>query len=298
MKKHILTCLLVILSIGAFACLNGDSRELKSGYILFEDAKGNVIPYGHEFWVNELEDELLVLDSLYKSTKDIAYLSDYALVLIILKKYNEAIAIYLDIEKQFPGRYSTASNLGTAFELQGDNKKALQWIRKSVEIDPHAHQGSEWIHVKILETKVDGIAASTKDLLGVDFGEADGPYSALKEKVLLSMRSELYYQLNERISFVPAPDPIVATLMLAQGDLALLTGLGRDALLLYEKAQIYGSDAGLVSSRIVYAKKAMNGKLSKVRAPKQNLNGLYIAMAAISILFVCGVVVRIRQSND
>jgi tetratricopeptide (TPR) repeat protein len=295
MKKSFVCCVLLLCSLGGYACLNGETRQLKDGYYLYEDFEGAIVPHGHRFFLSELPGELLILDSLYKSTNDIDYLSDYALLLIIQKKYSEAIAIYLDIEKKFPGRYSTASNLGTAYELTGENDKALHWIKKSVEIDPHSHAGSEWIHVKILETKVNGGQPETDALLGVDFGEGNGPYSTIKNKELLAMRSELYYQLNERISFVDPPDPIVATLMLAQADLAILTGAVRDAIELYEKAKTYGANSDLVNFRLAYANKSLRGKLSKAQAPPRNYTGLYASLAAVFITLAFLVIVKMRS---
>jgi tetratricopeptide (TPR) repeat protein len=55
-------------------------------------------------------------------------------IMILLKKYDEAIKLYLEIEKIQPNGYSTASNIGTAYELIGQNKNALRWINKSVEL--------------------------------------------------------------------------------------------------------------------------------------------------------------------
>jgi tetratricopeptide (TPR) repeat protein len=296
MKKSLTYCLFLFHSVNGFACLNGETRELKDGFLLYEDFEEAIVPYGHLFSYAELADELIILDSIYKATNDIDYLSDYGLVLIIQKKYTEAIKIFLEIEKKFPGRYSTASNLGTAYELTGENEKALHWIRRSVEIDPHSHAGSEWIHVKILEAKVKGVPANTIDLLGVDFGKEAGPTSTLKNKRLLALRAELYFQLNERISFVAPPDAIVATLMLAQGDVALLTDAVEDAITLYEKAKKYGGDPNLVSSRLAYATKGLTGKVSIVQTSGGNYTTLFISLAALSIIIICVVVVKMRSS--
>ena len=87
---------------------------------------------------------------------DLDYLSDKGFVLIISGRYSEAIDLYLQIEKLEPNRYSTASNIGTAYEMIGENEKALHWIKRAVAIDPASHDNSEWIHVNILEAKIHG----------------------------------------------------------------------------------------------------------------------------------------------
>ena len=154
MKQILITTILTLLFFGkTLACLNGDSKVLKDGTFLYEDREGSV-PYGHDFYKEAFENGIKQLDSIYIATKDIDYLSDKGLLLILLERYEEAIELYLDIEKIKPNRYSTASNIGTAYELIGQNENALKWIKKSVELDPKSHNGSEWIHIKILEAKI------------------------------------------------------------------------------------------------------------------------------------------------
>jgi len=153
MKQILITIILTLLFFGkTLACLNGDSKVLKDGTFLYEDREGNV-PYGHDFYKDDFESGIKQLDSLYIATKDIDYLSDKGLLLILLERYEEAIKLYLEIEKIKPNRYSTASNIGTAYELIGQNENALKWIKKSVELDPKSHNNSEWKTVKILKPK-------------------------------------------------------------------------------------------------------------------------------------------------
>ncbi len=143
MKQILTTAILTLLFLNqVYACLNGDSKILKDGTYLYEDREGNV-PYGH-FFINEpdFKNGLTQLDSLYKATKDLDYLSDKGLLLILLKRYKEAIKLYLEIEKIQPNRYSTASNIGTAYELNGDNENALKWIQKAVQVDHTSHKNS------------------------------------------------------------------------------------------------------------------------------------------------------------
>src|SRR5688500_12309041 len=120
MNKIITILLLATVFYGrSFACLNGETKVLKDGTMLYADREGNHVPFGHDFYNIPFEYVLKQLDSLYKATKDPDYLSDRGYILILLKKYDEAIKLYLEIEKIQPNRYSTASNIGTAYELNG-----------------------------------------------------------------------------------------------------------------------------------------------------------------------------------
>jgi len=131
--KRLATIILTLFFINqTFACLNGDSKVLKDGTFLYEDREGSV-PYGHEFYKDDFENGIKKLDSLYNAIKDLDYLSDKGQLLILLERYEEAIKLYLKIEKIEPNRYSTASNIGTAYELFGQNENALKWIKKAVE---------------------------------------------------------------------------------------------------------------------------------------------------------------------
>lgn len=236
---------------GALACLNGESRELKDGTFLFEDPQG-LVPYGHHFnSTEEFELGVIQLDSLYNETKDLDYLSDKGLLLILLGQYHEAIKLYLTIEQLQPNRYSTASNIGTAYELIGENEKALQWIKKSIDIDPSSHYGSEWIHAKILEAKIKGKKFYNSNfILGTDFGTDKSPKSTLEITKLKKLSSELYYQLNERVSFVKPKDEIVAMLLFELGNVAFLTDNFSDAIEDYNEAKRYGFTESLLDDRI------------------------------------------------
>jgi hypothetical protein len=179
-------------------------------------------------------------------------------IMILLKKYDEAIKLYLEIEKIKPNRYSTASNIGTAYELIGQNENALRWIKKSVELDAQSHHKSEWIHVNILEAKLKGEAYYTSSfLLNTDFGTAPDPVSKTDRKTLQELSGALYYQLNERISFVKPKEKIVAQLLFDLGNIAFLLGNFSDAVKDYELAGKYGLESQLLEIRATEAKRLL-----------------------------------------
>ena len=255
MKRIALLILILGCITNAQACLNGEIYELKDGSILYEDYDERIVPRGHAFFPDEFDGALHNLDSLWKKTKDVDYLSDYALVLALKKQYDESAKIYLQIEKMSPGRYSTASNLGTVYELMGQNEKALQWISKAVAINPQSHKNSEWIHVNILKAKIEGEdAINSEFLLDTDFGDSASPSSRLDHQELVALRDALYYQLNERVTFVDPPDKIVAVLLFNLADIAWLTGERTDAVRVYGIAEEYGMDGEFFKSRYNNAK--------------------------------------------
>lgn len=252
MKKPILALIFCFLfSTPVFACLNGDTKLLANGERLFEDFD-NYVPYGHNFGGDErLKTIMKSLEKGYNETKNIDYLSDQGYILIVQGKYQEAVDLYKRIESIAPGRYSTASNMGTAYELLGNNEEALFWIKKSVEISSKSHFYSEWIHVNILKAKIKGEKYFTsQNLIQTDFGNDDLPRSILKTEDLEIIRQQLYYQLNERVSFVQPKDKIVAQLLFDLGNICYLLGNKDDALENFEKAGEYGFDSPILKKRM------------------------------------------------
>lgn len=269
MKKITIILLAMFIFNQTFACLNGEIKELKDGTTLYEDGE-NVVPYGHNFGSDEgFKTSIKQLDSLYLKTKDLDYLSDKGLVLILLKEYKEAIKLYLEIEKIEPNRYSTASNLGTAYELLGQNENALKWIKKSVKLDPKSHNSSEWIHVKILEAKIKGKNFYTTNfLLNTKFGSDIRPNSKLTKQQLQDFSKALFYQLNERVSFVKPKEEIVAQLLFDLGNIAFLLGEYSIATSDYEQAKRYGFKGKLIERRIKETEKLSKIPNSTISSPK------------------------------
>ncbi|MFZ4929268.1 tetratricopeptide repeat protein [Chryseobacterium sp. Mn2064] len=252
MNKIFFSLLFIILfSIPALACLNGEQMVLANSEVLYADHEGNV-PYGHSFRTREqLEEFLVKLEKGYHDTKELDYLSDQGFILIVLGRYKEAIQLYKKIESMKPGRYSTYSNMGTAYELIGENKEALKWIEKAVKINPESHSGSEWIHVNILKAKIKGDDyISSMHLIGKDFGNEEYPKSNLNLEELENLRMQVYYQLNERISFVSPKDKIVAQLLFDLGNIAFLMDSKADAGDDYRLAAEYGFDSSLMEKRL------------------------------------------------
>jgi tetratricopeptide (TPR) repeat protein len=297
MKKSLFLLFVVLCSVSAYACLNA-SKKLKNGHMLYEEYRGRV-PQGHRFYgVNtKLIKEL---DSLYLVTKDVDYLSDKGYVLIIQGKYQDAINLYLELEKAHPGLYSTASNIGTAYELNGENENALKWIKKAVSLDPSSHRGSEWIHVNILATKVK--KANDIDgalLINRSFGDDALPITSLNKDSLEVLEDQLYYQLDERVSFVKPKDKIVAALYFELGNILLLQNDKNGAKEAYIMARDYGYNSFRLLRQRINVADGKNPLSKPVEQLKSNPNQwmYWVSGFAMGFILVFLIIKGWKQNN-
>lgn len=294
MRKTFFILLLFLANLNTYACLNGEKYLMKNGHYLYMDYADN-LPFGHNFFIGKFTNRSKIeLDSLYRKTKDLDYLSDKGYILIIEKKYDEALSLYLKIEKLKPNRYSTASNLGTLYELMGNNKEALKWINKSVAINSKSHNGSEWLHSRILEAKINGGKYQTaKFLLNTDFGKEIKPVSQLDTIQLNKLDKSLNYQLNERMSFIKPKDNIIAILLFELGTIKMIKGEFNTAKPILEEAKNYGLNSQILEKRLIYTKYVLNPKL-KIKEKEvseeidytRTLLSLILVIISISLLYL------------
>ncbi len=192
--------------------------------------------------------------------------NDLAATLLRANRPEPALRLLLALERRHPGEYAVAANLGTAYELLGRDQEALRWIREGIARNPDSHHGTEWLHVRILEAKLSaGGVDGQRSLLGLDFGQAVAP---ARPRVLpagndgtpvslYALATALRYQVLERAGLVPAPDPVVASLMRDWADLEMLAGSIEIADLMYRHSQRYGA----ASSPLVAARQARIGEV-------------------------------------
>ena len=160
--------------------------------------------------------------------------NDLAVALAHAGQAAKAVIFLEEIEREKPGLYVTAANLGTAYELVGNNGKALEWIRQGIKRNTDSHNGSEWLHVRILEAKLaldrNPHWLAEHSILG--FAEDMHPDSIeirgnRGEKLKLDrIKDALIYQLHERVQFVDRPDPVVGSLLYDLGRLIAGESLG------------------------------------------------------------------------
>ncbi|MBS2037241.1 tetratricopeptide repeat protein [bacterium] len=216
----------VFLLIGpAWGCLNLDEQDLQGHHItnsdpfddpdyFFSDSPGR---WGED--LREVERRPITPETR----------NDRGVCLAHLGRAKEALAIFRQIEAESPGRYQTAANMGTCYELIGEDRLALFWIKEGIRRNPNSHQGTEWLHQSILEAKL-ALAKNPEwfrdhSLLGYDFGSNQAPVlppqlASPAEQVRL--RKALEYQLGERVPLVPPPDPIVGDLLFNLANLRTL----------------------------------------------------------------------------
>ncbi len=215
-------------------------------------------------------------------------LSDRGAALVYLGRYAEALRQFRELQSHGFDPYTVCANMGTTFELMGQNDSALYYIRKAVDLNPKAHQGSEWIHVRILERKV-ALARGEpviSPMLGIDFGSEELP-SAMERDELADIRNQLRYQLQERMTFVKPKDAIVGELLFELGNMeAILWGV-ECAVDVYDVAKEYGYTSELFERR--YAKlSGMTGKAALLtqwdRVPGANLLTLIFLLASVVLL--------------
>ncbi len=144
--------------------------------------------------------------------------SDYSVALMYLGRSGEAVDRLEQLEKEKPGEYFIAANLGTAYELSGKNKEALRWIREGIRRNPDSHQGTEWLHARILEAKIaqqsdpdyfkkHSVLELSPPSIGQQLTFGDVKLSTAE------LTGAIEYQLSERLQFVKPPDPSVASLL-------------------------------------------------------------------------------------
>ncbi|MBL0016440.1 MAG: tetratricopeptide repeat protein [Bacteroidetes bacterium] len=241
MKKLLLVNALVLMfAVSGNACFNGFGESF--GESVRMSQASFPVPNGHPVNTKD-EDVTETLDVLKRGYEngEFEFSIDYGLYLVYDKQYEEAEKVFRNIVGKWPNKYEAASNFGTILEVNGKNAEALKWIKKAISINANSHDGSEWLHVKILEAKLNPAKKwSGATLTGVDFGENMILASSKTKSELIALQKQLFFQLNERVTFIQPKDPFIAALMFELGNVTFDLGQISDALSIYKKAKKYG----------------------------------------------------------
>lgn len=251
--------LFLLLIMPAWGCLNIEEQDLKGNRVYNSDPFDEPERYFHESPGRWSED----LAKVEGRPISLETRNDRGVCLAHLGRAKEALAVFQQLEREIPGLYQTATNMGTCFELVGDNQQALIWIKEGIRRNPNSHEGTEWLHVKILEAKL-GLAKDpqwlkTHSVLGYDFGAESRPQlprelesKSEQERV----RKALDYQLGERVPLVPPPDAVVGDLLFDLGNLrAIDTSVQRGQVWLEYCLQYQPPRLELARRRIAYLRK-------------------------------------------
>lgn len=152
MKKLIFAILFLICSEVSYSCINEFNINAK-GDVTVEDYAITHF-YNTSFDKQEVEEWLKQYDLNNISNYKVEEQSDIGVQLLKLGEFETAVEIFERLVRENPSKYELNANLGTTYELLGKNELALKYIKKGLEINPDSHNGSEWIHVKILEAKI------------------------------------------------------------------------------------------------------------------------------------------------
>ncbi|WP_330913196.1 hypothetical protein, partial [Flavobacterium sp.] len=109
-----------------------------------------------------------------------------------------------------------------------------------------------WLHLKILEAKIKKLNTVTSSfLINTDFGSIGGPQTNLSKEEVDKLAHEIYFQVNERMSFIKPKDKIISILLFELGNLAELKGESENALRIYKSALTYGYEGDLIVPRMI-----------------------------------------------
>lgn len=241
MKKILLFLLLSTLSFKTYPCGN------EYGYTLDGERQ-----YTRYFFLSERMlhfDEVKIKTKLSKLREKVndgsanyKTHSDIALNLMKLGKADSSVLLLRSLLRDYPDEYNINANLGTAYELTGKLDSALKYISRGVEINATSHRGSEWVHVKILEAKIKEKKyrgwIDTHPIIELNdlLQKID---SANKRHELSTINHQVFYQIRTRAPFTPAPNKVLANILVTLGDFNAKVETYENALLAYANAINY-----------------------------------------------------------
>ncbi len=231
MKRLVLFLLAGMAPFAANACLNEyrHTDELEFTADLAELDKNMIRHFDREAIAAALK---VMLKQGLHDYKDS---SDAAVLMIKNGEVFRALGMFQQLMQAHPAEYTIASNLGTAYELAGENDSALKYIQLGMALNPKSHRGSEWVHERILKTKLavqdDPEWLSRHTVLDLSHHmfreEMDFGKNTNRGMAQVDTLTAIIYQLNERIPFTSAPDLIMASIT---SDLAAIVWLGTPGL--------------------------------------------------------------------
>ena len=190
-----------------------------------------------------------MLERRLPSDSDFTNRNDHAVALIYRGDYVRAIELLEQAERERPGEYATAANLGTAFELSGRNEEALRWIQEGLRRDPNSHDGTEWLHAKILEAKIQAARNPNyfqhHSVLDMDHARVEPGATTVwvggRLRPLKEVEAAIRYQLEERLQFVKTNDAPVASLLVDYAVITAATTTVENAKQLLQMALEFGA---------------------------------------------------------
>lgn len=280
--KNIFLILCSIYTSLNFACLNEFYGIDKNGEFHENEYKDIEIQIGsgyfftQNFDLKSIQLELKKTELILKKNQDYQVLSDYSVLLLKGGEVEKALKIFKVLAHYYPTEYQIIANLGTAYELNGQIDSALFYIKKGIELNPNSHGGSEWVHIRILETKQqltkDSLYLSTHTVLNLSEQER-------KDSLI---RQQLFIQLQERIPFCPAPNKIIGNLLIDLGNYYETYSLEYAKAIYTLAYEVYQEEQGQVKMKEV----DLLIKKYKTKYPKRGGRGAKIEKISLAELYL------------
>lgn len=107
--------------------------------------------------------------------------------------------------------------------------------------------------MRILEAKIKKIKnVSGEFLINTNFGDSVVPQTKLSKKELATLSKAVYYQVNERMSFIKPKDKIISVLLFELGNMVRIIGEKENAIRIYNLSKQYGFQDELINSRLIF----------------------------------------------
>lgn len=283
--KFILGCLLAVsVAASSDACLNKAGTK-------FEGGSGDVKSYfGWARLKNSIERRLaedgVKMEAKLRGSTKFEDRNDYAIALMYLGRAAESVELLKQLEQERPGQFYVAANLGTAYELAGNNTEALKWINEGIRRNPADHDGTEWLHAKILEAKLahekDAHYFEKHSVLELQPGQISDAKLTLSGKTMTpqELAKAIEYQLGERLQFVKKPDPSVASLLFDYAAIEAATKSMESAKHILKMA----TDYGYPKDRVEALNKEFDRRLAWAAFKRYSLY-VVIGLAVIALLY-------------
>lgn len=270
--KTLVVAVLLSVMPTAYACINTVGTDHQGRRFWPNEFVGKELvaeltkPHAKRWWLMQASEVM----KRARTTPSFKNLADLGIVLVYQGQYDLAVRHFLKLERLFPGHHETAANLGTALELAGHDAAALKWIGIGIQRNRQEHFGSEWLHARILETKI-ALARNPhylegRSITGVAFEQTLVPALPIampagndgRPVKPWQLNSALAYQLHERTGFVRPTDPVVANLLLDWATLNLAGGPIETADAVYNLAVTYGAERdALMRNRQSYIRRVL-----------------------------------------
>lgn len=188
------------------------------------DSSGKVNYLEHHFFLDirfqqqAIHKNLLSLQRQFKKGKfDYRNISDYAAYLLMDGRFEEGLTLCRALAAKKGDVYQIRANLAVAYELNGMIDSAWHWQQQALALNPGAHGGSEWVHLRILAARKAMLTnpnwCLTNNITGIQDSIALNYRMQEHEGEGMFIFESFLLQLEERLPFTKGPDPVMGKLL-------------------------------------------------------------------------------------